>query len=92
MDNMCNGDLIAELIAEGQEWFDSSEPEFNTGSPECEAYLRNLEDYPHFFVLACIMDRGVPAERAWRIPFQVCADIRIDGPEFKKLLVPGAND
>jgi endonuclease-3 len=32
--------------------------------------LNDLADYPHAFVIACLMDRQVRAERAWHIPYQ----------------------
>lgn len=35
---------------------------------EENAFLNDLEKYPHAFVLACCMDRRVKADRAWRIP------------------------
>jgi endonuclease-3 len=40
-----------------------------TRIPESDALLNNIESYPHFFVLGCIMDRQIPAERAWNIPY-----------------------
>lgn len=33
--------------------------------------VSDLENYPHAFVLACIMDRQITAERAWSIPYQI---------------------
>lgn len=41
-----------------------------TQHDEADALLNNLDEYPHAFVLACIMDRQIKAERAWMIPFQ----------------------
>lgn len=35
-------------------------------------FLNDIETYPHAFVLACIMDRQIQAERAWLIPYTVC--------------------
>jgi hypothetical protein len=40
-----------------------------TQHDEADALLNNLDEYPHAFVLACIMDRQIKAERAWMIPF-----------------------
>lgn len=34
-------------------------------------FLNDLERNPHAFVLACLMDRQIPAERAWSIPFKI---------------------
>ena len=37
--------------------------------------LNDLENYPHAYVLACLMDRQIKAERAWRIPFEIYKEI-----------------
>lgn len=36
--------------------------------PESNAFLNDLVNYPHAFVLACLMDRQIKAEKAWSIP------------------------
>ena len=41
---------------------------FNTGNPESEDLLNDLAHRPHAFVIACVMDRQIKAERAWLIP------------------------
>ena len=38
-------------------------------------FLNDLENYPHAFVLACLMDRQVKAEMAWRIPFVIYEEL-----------------
>ena len=38
------------------------------GEKDVNKLIDPLGSYPHAFVLACIMDRQVPAEKAWRIP------------------------
>jgi len=38
---------------------------------EANAFLNDLGTYPHAYVLACLMDRQIKAERAWIIPFKV---------------------
>lgn len=35
---------------------------------EIDILYNNLENYPHFFFLACVMDRQMKAEKAWLIP------------------------
>lgn len=46
-----------------------------TGIEESDAMLNDLEKYPHAFVLACIMDRQMKAEKAWLIPYKISKKI-----------------
>lgn len=39
--------------------------------PKANAFLNDLDNYPHAFVLACCMDRQTKAERAWMIPVRI---------------------
>jgi len=55
-----------------------------TGNTEADNLISNLRDYPHAFVLACIMDRQMRAEKAWMIPHEI--SIEINGFDFPKLL------
>jgi endonuclease III len=55
-----------------------------TTIPESNALLNNIETYPHFFVLGCIMDRQIPAERAWNIPYIISKEC--GGPGFENFL------
>ena len=38
---------------------------------EQNKFLNDLKNYPHAFVLACLMDRQINAERAWAIPYKI---------------------
>ena len=46
-----------------------------TDNVEANSLVNNLKDFPHAFVLACIMDRRVRAERAWAIPYKFSQEI-----------------
>lgn len=39
-----------------------------TGDDEADQLLNDLAGYPHAYLFACLVDRQVPAERAWRVP------------------------
>lgn len=38
-------------------------------------FLNDLKNYPHAFVLACLMDRQINAERAWAIPYKIYKEV-----------------
>lgn len=42
---------------------------------DANAILNNLKIYPHAYVLACLMDRQIKAERAWIIPYEIYREI-----------------
>lgn len=46
-----------------------------TGEPKADKLLNDLIKHPHLFVLACLMDRQIPAEKAWSIPYKVCLEL-----------------
>jgi len=43
-----------------------------TNETESDIFLSDLKNFPHAYVLACLMDRQIKAERAWKIPYLVC--------------------
>lgn len=63
---------IAErLVEQGRKLFEAKKQftEF-TKLAEADKLLNNLQNYPHAFVLASVMDRQIRAELAWLIPFK----------------------
>lgn len=54
-----------------------------TGDKDCDLLLNDLKNYPHAFVVACIMDRQIKAELAWAIPYRLKE--RIGTFEFSEL-------
>lgn len=42
-----------------------------TNEIEIDQFLNDLKNYPHAYVLACLMDRQIKAERAWKIPYLI---------------------
>jgi endonuclease III len=64
-----NKEIAAVLVERGKALFDAEPVRVAfTNDPDADALLNDLRDHPHAFVLACIMDRQIRAERAWLIP------------------------
>lgn len=61
-----------------------------TRIPESDALLNNIEQYPHFFVLGCIMDRQILAEKAWNIPYIISREC--GGINFENFLSMNLDD
>lgn len=55
-----------------------------TGNPEADRLLNNIEDTPHAYVLACVMDRQIKAELAWIIPYLIA--VKLGNFEFDTLV------
>ena len=77
--------IVEILIQKGTQLIEKPfEPLRFTKNSNADELLNNLEQYPHAFVLASIMDRQIKAERAWLIPYFVSQEI--GGFKFKNLL------
>jgi len=83
---MSNQDKIVEtLIKRGNELFGLPYEKVNfTGNDEADDLLNDINQFPHAFVLACVMDRQIKAERAWIIPYVISQEI--GGFDFERLL------
>lgn len=64
------------LVKHGQILFRGlKQPIAFTNEPKADTLLNDLDKHPHAFVLACVMDRQVKAERAWLIPYRISQKI-----------------
>ena len=64
--------IVSSLIETGMNLLNQPRKTVDfTEHQEANRMLNNLEEYPHIFVMACIMDRQIKAERAWIIPYIV---------------------
>ncbi len=64
------------LVEHGQELFIAPKQVIQfTREPLADELLNDLANHPHAFVLACVMDRQVKAERAWLIPYRISEKI-----------------
>lgn len=74
------------LIKHGTELLNKSKLEIVrfTDNIESDTLMGDLEKRPHAYVLACVMDRQIKAERAWQIPYLISREI--GSFEFSELL------
>jgi endonuclease III len=53
----------------------ATSPQEKEFKEQADKLVRNIERYPHAFVLACLMDSGVDADIAWSIPYRVYKEL-----------------
>ena len=65
--------ILKRLLDKGRRIFEAPPKRIVpfTGNSEADSFLNDLRNYPHAFVLACLMDRQTKAENAWIIPFNI---------------------
>jgi len=88
-------DIVASrdrLVEHGEMLFRSPrEPLIKfTGLTEADELVNDISSYPHAFVLACIMDQQVKAEKAWIIPYRISQ--RLNGFSMQTLAQLSPND
>jgi len=68
---MSESEIRKILVNKGLELFETPRAfhEF-TGELEADRLLNDIEETPHAFLVACVMDRQVKAELAWLIPYR----------------------
>ena len=77
--------IVSTLIKRGNDLFKKpSEKIKYTYNSDADELLNDLQKYPHAYVLACIMDRQIRAERAWMIPYEIKTEIGT--LDFQRLL------
>lgn len=77
--------IVKILIKKGKGLFNQPYKKIEfTKHSEADDLLNNLREYPHAFVLACVMDRQMKAEKAWLIPYEISKEI--GGFKFSKFL------
>jgi len=62
--------LSDRLIQEAYERLNHPQTQF-TDPEEANRLVTDIENYPHAFVIACIMDRRIRTEKAWRVPYEL---------------------
>jgi endonuclease-3 len=66
-----NNEHILVTLARQQFMNTERETVHLVNEPEINAFLNDIEQYPYAYVLACLMDRLIKAEKAWSIPFYI---------------------
>lgn len=85
MQNMNNDQrkITEILIDKGNKLLKESYEEPFSNNKEANKLLLDIKRYPHAYVLACVMDRQIKAERAWEIPYKIAEEI--GGFDFNRL-------
>lgn len=92
-----DAEIAAQLVGRGEQLFTAPPtPVAFTRTPDADALLNDLANHAHAFVLACVMDRQIKAERAWAIPYRIAEVlggfsfdrlVDVSAEEFKRLFV-----
>jgi endonuclease III len=81
---MTTNSIAETLVNKGKTLFDSPRELVKfTGDSQADNLLNDLKNFPHAFVLACVMDRQIKAEKAWLIPYLIAE--KLGNFEFETL-------
>lgn len=73
---MSEKEIGRRLVAKGKELFKAPKQVGNfTDNPNANSLLNDLDHTPHAFVIACVMNRQIKAERAWFIPWYLVQEL-----------------
>lgn len=76
-----------KLVEHGRKLFSAPRKNIQfTNMTDADVLLNDLEQHPHAFVLACVMDRQVKAETAWLIPYSISQKLNGFSMEILKKL------
>lgn len=71
-DEMNEKHIRDRLVEHGEALFNAPKQLIQfTKVPEADILLNDLSHHPHAFVLACVMDRQIRAEKAWLISYKI---------------------
>ena len=77
-------DIASILVSKGEAIFQAPPSIIKfTGNEAADELLNDIKNYPHAFVLACVMDKQIKAELAWLIPYRIST--KLGGFEFSVL-------
>ncbi len=77
--------ILDTLITKGKDILNGPKVYINfTKLKQADDLYNDIDKYSHLFVLGCVMDRQIKAERAWKIPYHIMKEL--GGFEFEKLL------
>ena len=77
LETMNEKPIRERLVEHGETLFNAPKKiiEF-TGVMAADDLLNDLAKHPHAFVLACVMDRQIKAEKAWLIPYEISKKLK----------------